>query len=61
MVKVAEEKRKTKWKELVEKIRDYDDKTHLSIYLGAGLYQLAMGLVVGVLVSFILGMPIIMA
>ncbi len=58
---MEEEKRKIKMKELVERIRSYDEKTQFSIYLGTGLYQLTMGLLVAILVSFILGLPIIMA
>jgi hypothetical protein len=58
---MEEEKRKTRSKEFIEKIREYDEKTHFSIYLGTGLYQISMGLLVSILVSFILGLPIIMA
>ena len=58
---MEENRYESREKIFLKKIREYDEKTHLSIYLGAGLYQLAMGLVVAVLISFILGLPIIMA
>lgn len=45
----------------VEKAKVYDEKTDFSLYLGPGLYQFMVGLMLLLLVSFLIGLPIVMA
>ncbi len=50
----------SKTKTLRDKIVQYDNRVNFSIYLGTGLYQICVGLFLGLLVSFILGVPTIL-
>ncbi|MFX1571861.1 MAG: hypothetical protein ACFFB0_03855 [Promethearchaeota archaeon] len=50
----------SKIKEIYIKLKDFQDETHFLIYLGTGLCQIAGGLLFTLLVSFLLGLPIIM-
>ncbi len=49
-----------KTKILRNKIVDYDNKVNFFVYFGTGLYQICVGLFLGLLVSFILGVPTIL-
>ncbi|MGQ4874203.1 MAG: hypothetical protein ACP6IY_09045 [Promethearchaeia archaeon] len=52
---------KQKLKKSFEKIKNFEDKTDFSIYLGAGLYEIAIGLLLLFLFKFLIGLYIIMA
>ncbi len=52
---------KQKLKKSLEKIKNFEDKTDFSIYLGAGLYEIAIGLLLLFLFKFLIGLYIIMA
>ncbi|MHA1436964.1 MAG: hypothetical protein ACTSPD_05265 [Promethearchaeota archaeon] len=60
-IPIEKSKISKKKKELGEKIKNIEKETRISIYLGAGLYQICVGITLTLLVSFLLGLPIIMA
>ena len=50
-----------KFSKFIGKIKNFQEETHFLIYLGTGLYQIAGGMLFSLLVSFLVGIPIIMA
>ena len=50
-----------KRKQLFQKIQKAQNEKNISIYIGAGLYQITEGLLITLLVSISLGLPIIVA
>jgi hypothetical protein len=49
---------KERIKNYVTKIKDYDDKSRFSLFLGTGLYQICIGLILTLLVSLLIRLPI---
>ncbi len=50
-----------KLKNSLTKIKDFQEETHFLIFLGTGLFQISGGMLFTLLVSFLVGLPIIMA
>ncbi|MHA1150950.1 MAG: hypothetical protein ACTSR8_22240 [Promethearchaeota archaeon] len=48
-------------KEKIKKIKAAERESNISIYLGSGLFEIIVGLMLAWLVSFLIGLPIIMA
>ena len=48
-------------KSLITKIKVFQEETHFLIYLCTGLFQISGGMLFALLVSFLVGLPIIMA
>jgi len=46
---------------ILKNLKDFEKETNFSIYLGTGLYEIIVGLFLALLVSFLIGLPIIMA
>ncbi|MFW9936328.1 MAG: hypothetical protein ACFFD5_01660 [Candidatus Thorarchaeota archaeon] len=44
---------------MLKKVKNFQENTNLTIFLGAGLYQISIGLIVNLLVSILLGASII--
>ncbi|MGV9171314.1 MAG: hypothetical protein ACOC35_01930 [Promethearchaeia archaeon] len=61
MQKEGEKEEKSKLKKITMKLRILQRETNFSPYLGAGLYEIALGMGLTFLVSFLIGLPIVMA
>lgn len=55
-----EAKENRKKRAFLNKVKLFEEKTNLSIYLGTGLYQICVGLFFALLVSIIIGLPAIL-
>ena len=60
VVKMSNKENIEKRRDLVKKIKDFDEETNLSIYLGTGIYQISVGLFLMLFVSFAIGLSLMM-
>ncbi|TFF90802.1 MAG: hypothetical protein EU548_01205, partial [Promethearchaeota archaeon] len=51
----------SKFSQFIATVRKKDEETNLCIYLGSGIYQVSIGIILLFLVSFLIGLPIVMA
>lgn len=58
---VEKEERESVFKKIADKLRTLQKETNFSLYLGTGLYEIALGMGLTFLVSFLIGLPIVMA
>ncbi len=47
-----------KYIQIIEKMKKYDEESNISIYIGTGLYQISVGLILAILISFLIRLPL---
>jgi len=60
VVKMSRDEKVEKRKDIFKKIKELDEQTNLSIYLGTGLYQIFISLLLMIFVSFAMGISVMM-